>query len=130
MGFTEQDHSHDDSEEIKRMFTPEFRNRLDSIIRFTALDEKTIQHVVDKFIMELESQLADRNVTLELDNKSRAWLAKHGYDPAMGARPMARLIQDKIKKVLADEILFGKLAEGGHAIIKMKKGEFVLDLEK
>lgn len=130
MGFTEQDHSHDDSEEIKRMFTPEFRNRLDSVIRFQALDESTIQHVVDKFIMELETQLADRNVTLELDNKSRSWLAKHGYDPTMGARPMARLIQDKIKKVLADEILFGKLTEGGHAVIKMKKGEFVLDIEE
>lgn len=129
MGFTKQDNSHDDSEEIKRMFTPEFRNRLDSVIRFQALDESTIQHVVDKFIMELETQLADRNVTLELDKKSRSWLAKHGYDPTMGARPMARLIQDKIKKVLADEILFGKLAEGGHAIIRMKKGEFVLDLE-
>jgi ATP-dependent Clp protease ATP-binding subunit ClpA len=130
MGFTKQDNSHDDSEEIKRMFTPEFRNRLDSVIRFKALDESTIQHVVDKFIMELESQLADRNVTLELDNKSRSWLAEHGYDPTMGARPMARLIQDKIKKVLADEILFGKLADGGHAVIRMKKGEFVLDLEK
>lgn len=130
MGFTKQDNSHDDSEEIKRMFTPEFRNRLDSVIRFKALDESTIQHVVDKFIMELESQLADRNVTLELDNKSRSWLAEHGYDPTMGARPMARLIQDKIKKVLADEILFGKLTDGGHAVIRMKKGEFVLDLEK
>ena len=129
MGFTKQDHSHDDSEEIKRLFTPEFRNRLDSVIRFVALDESTIKHVVDKFIMELESQLEDRNVTLELDNKSRDWLAEHGYDPAMGARPMARLIQDKIKKTLADEILFGKLANGGHALIKMKKGEFVLKVD-
>ncbi|MFV1992521.1 MAG: ATP-dependent Clp protease ATP-binding subunit ClpA [Acidiferrobacterales bacterium] len=129
MGFTEQDHSHDDSEEIKRLFTPEFRNRLDSVIRFVALDEGTIKHVVDKFIMELESQLEDRNVTLELDNESRDWLAEHGYDPTMGARPMARLIQDKIKKTLADEILFGKLANGGHALIKMKKGEFVLKID-
>ncbi len=129
MGFTEQDHSHDDSEEIKRLFTPEFRNRLDSVIRFVALNEDTIKHVVDKFIMELESQLEDRNVTLELNNESRDWLAEHGYDPTMGARPMARLIQDKIKKTLADEILFGKLANGGHALIKMKKGEFVLKIE-
>ncbi len=130
MGFTEQDHSHDDSAEIKRLFTPEFRNRLDSVIRFVALDEGTIKHVVDKFIMELESQLEDRNVTLELDGESRDWLAEHGYDPAMGARPMARLIQDKIKKTLADEILFGKLANGGHALIKMKKGEFVLKIDQ
>ncbi len=114
MGFTRQDHAVDALEEIKKLFSPEFRNRLDAIIQFKALDEDTIVHVVDKFILELEAQLADKHVTLELDAAARAWLARHGYDPAMGARPMARLIQERIKKALADELLFGRLADGGH----------------
>ena len=114
MGFTQQDHVGDDVQEIKKLFSPEFRNRLDAIIPFKPLDDQTILHVVSKFIMELESQLEDKHVTLEVDEAARHWLAKHGHDPAMGARPMARLLQDRVKKPLADELLFGKLAGGGH----------------
>ncbi len=113
MGFTHQDHAADDVEEIKKVFSPEFRNRLDAVIRFKPLDAQTIGHVVDKFVLELEQQLADKNVILQVDEKARAWLARHGYDPTMGARPMARLIQEKMKKALAEELLFGKLAHGG-----------------
>jgi ATP-dependent Clp protease ATP-binding subunit ClpA len=130
MGFTRQDHAGDEMLDIKRMFSPEFRNRLDATIRFKALDETTIGHVVDKFVLELESQLADRNVTVELDRAARKWLAKHGHDPAMGARPMARLIQDRVKKPLADELLFGKLASGGHVKVSEKNGELVFKLEE
>lgn len=114
MGFTKQDHLGDEMQEIKRLFSPEFRNRLDAVIQFKSLDETTIAHVVDKFILELEAQLSDKNVTVELDNAARAWLAKRGYEPAMGARPMARLIQERVKKPLANELLFGSLASGGH----------------
>jgi ATP-dependent Clp protease ATP-binding subunit ClpA len=130
MGFTRQDHAGDEMLDIKRMFSPEFRNRLDATIRFKALDETTIGHVVDKFVLELESQLADRNVTVELDRAARKWLAKHGHDPAMGARPMVRLIQDRVKKPLADELLFGKLASGGHVKVSEKNGELVFKLEE
>jgi ATP-dependent Clp protease ATP-binding subunit ClpA len=128
MGFTHQDHVGDETQEINRIFSPEFRNRLDSVISFKPLDKKTIGHVVDKFILELEAQLADKNVTIELDKKARTWLAEHGYDPTMGARPMARLIQDKVKRPLADELLFGKLANGGNVKFKVKKDELVFDL--
>jgi ATP-dependent Clp protease ATP-binding subunit ClpA len=114
MGFTRQDHTGDEMQEIKRLFSPEFRNRLDAVIQFKSLDETTIAHVVDKFILELEAQLSEKNVTIELDNAARVWLAKRGYDPAMGARPMARLIQERVKKPLANELLFGSLASGGH----------------
>ncbi len=114
IGFTKQDHAGDELQEIKRLFSPEFRNRLDATIQFKPLDETTIAHVVDKFILELEAQLADKHVTVELDNAARVWLAKHGHDPAMGARPMARLIQEQVKKPLANELLFGSLASGGH----------------
>ncbi|MEK6771523.1 MAG: ATP-dependent Clp protease ATP-binding subunit ClpA, partial [Pseudomonadota bacterium] len=105
MGFTTQDHATDAMEDIKKLFSPEFRNRLDAIIQFKPLSVATIGHVVDKFILELETQLADKHVTIELDAAARTWLAKHGYDPAMGARPMSRLIQEKVKKPLADELL-------------------------
>ncbi|HEY8553321.1 MAG TPA: ATP-dependent Clp protease ATP-binding subunit ClpA [Burkholderiales bacterium] len=114
MGFTPQDHSGEDLIEIKRLFSPEFRNRLDAIIRFKPLNEQTILHVVNKFVMELEAQLAEKHVTIELDEAARKWLAANGHDPAMGARPMARLIQERIKKPLANELLFGSLANGGH----------------
>lgn len=117
IGFTTQDHSTDGMETIKRVFTPEFRNRLDAIVQFKPLDAKTIGSVVDKFIIELEHQLDAHKVSLTVDKEARAWLAKHGYDARMGARPMARLIQEKIKKPLADELLFGKLAQGGHVHI-------------
>ncbi|HAI69318.1 MAG TPA: ATP-dependent Clp protease ATP-binding subunit ClpA, partial [Gammaproteobacteria bacterium] len=102
IGFSPQDHSSDAMEAIKRTFTPEFRNRLDTIIQFKALTPEMIGHVVDKFIFELEAQLADKNVTIVVNEAARHWLAQKGYDPMMGARPMARLIQDKIKKALAE----------------------------
>jgi len=129
IGFTEQDHSSDGSEAIRKLFTPEFRNRLDAIIDFKPLDKATIAHVVDKFILELEAQLADKGVTLSVDQKARGWLARHGYDSAMGARPMARVIQEKIKKPLADVILFGALATGGEVRVSEKDDELVLDYE-
>ena len=123
MGFTQQDHVGDDLEEIKRLFAPEFRNRLDAIIPFKPLSQETIGHVVDKFILEVEEQLADKHVVLEVDEKARQWLAQHGHDPAMGARPMARLIQDKIKRALADELLFGKLSHGGGTVCVSPAGD-------
>ncbi|MFL6712682.1 MAG: ATP-dependent Clp protease ATP-binding subunit ClpA [Sulfurifustis sp.] len=119
MGFTQQDHSGEDFQEIKRMFSPEFRNRLDATIHFKPLDGQTIMHVVNKFVLELEAQLSEKHVTIELDEAARAWLAANGHDPAMGARPMARLIQDRIKKPLANELLFGRLAEGGHVKVSV-----------
>ncbi len=119
MGFVAQDHSGDDKEAIKKSFSPEFRNRLDNIIRFNGLDAATILHVVRKFIYELEQQLADRHVTLEIDDAAVQWLADKGYDAAMGARPMQRVIQQEIKRPLADELLFGGLAKGGHIKISL-----------
>ncbi len=127
MGFTKQDHSGDNMEDIKRLFSPEFRNRLDAVIHFKTLDEATIIHVVDKFILELEAQLADKHVTFELTIAARQWLAKNGYEPAMGARPMARLIQEKIKKPLANELLFGKLSEGGLVKVSADESGLVID---
>jgi ATP-dependent Clp protease ATP-binding subunit ClpA len=129
VGFMEQDHSTDDMEVIKRMFTPEFRNRLDSVIRFSALDADTILHVVDKFILQLEDQLADKHVTLELDPSARQWLAVHGHDPAMGARPMNRLIRERINQALAEELLFGKLSGGGQVRIYCEDDTLKFDLE-
>ncbi len=110
-----------DEEAINRMFTPEFRNRLDATISFAALSPETIGRVVDKFILQLEEQLADRNVTIELQASARAWLAEKGYDPLFGARPLARIIQEHIKKPLAEELLFGHLAKGG--IVRVKRDE-------
>ncbi len=129
VGFVEQDHSTDDMEAIKRMFTPEFRNRLDSVIRFSTLDADTILHVVDKFILQLEVQLADKHVTLELDPSARQWLAVHGHDPAMGARPMNRLIRERINQALAEELLFGKLSGGGHVRVFSEGDALKFDLE-
>ncbi|MCG8358772.1 MAG: AAA family ATPase, partial [Kiloniellales bacterium] len=103
----------EDEEAINRMFTPEFRNRLDSIIAFNNLTPEVMGRVVDKFIMELEAQLGDRNVAIELSDAARQWLAEKGYDPTFGARPLARVIQESVKKPLAEELLFGKLAKGG-----------------
>ena len=113
MGFTEQDHSRDNTESLKRVFTPEFRNRLDAIIQFNPLDTSVIVSVVDKFLVELQVQLDDKKVTLEIDDEVRDYLADKGYDRLMGARPMQRLIQDEIKKPLAGMILFGDLVNGG-----------------
>ena len=127
MGFVTQDHTADSMIAIKRMFTPEFRNRLDSIVQFKALDEATIAHVVDKFVIELESQLEEKNVTVDVDEHARVWLAEHGFDQQMGARPMARLIQDSIKRPLAEELLFGKLEGGGHVAVKVKDDKLVFE---
>ncbi len=117
IGFTVQDHSGDSLDVILRMFTPEFRNRLDSIVQFAPLDTGTIAHVVDKFIIELEGQLEEKRVTLDVDEDARTWLAEHGFNALMGARPMARIIQEHIKRPLAEELLFGRLAGGGHVKI-------------
>ena len=113
MGFTQQDHSRDNTESLKRVFTPEFRNRLDAIIQFNPLDTSVVVSVVDKFLVELQVQLDDKQVTLEIDDEVRDYLAAKGYDRLMGARPMQRLIQDEIKKPLANMILFGDLVNGG-----------------
>ncbi len=128
MGFTHQDHSADDIEEIKRMFAPEFRNRLDAIIHFKSLDEDTIDHVVNKFIITMEQQLAEKQVNLDVDQKARRWLAKHGHDPALGARPMERLIQEKIKRALADELLFGALTKGGEVHVSSDGEDLIFDV--
>lgn len=121
MGFTHQDHSADNADALKRTFTPEFRNRLDAIVNFAPLDESVITSVVDKFIIELQAQLDDKNVVIEIDDEARAYLAKKGYDKLMGARPMGRLIQNEIKKVLAEMILFGELIDGGVVQISVDK---------
>ena len=113
-GFTEQQNELDGMEEIKKMFTPEFRNRLDSIVNFSALDAHTLSNVVDKFLVAFELQLNEKKVTLSVDKQARQWLAEKGYDPKMGARPMARVIQEHLKKPLANELLFGELTKGGH----------------
>jgi ATP-dependent Clp protease ATP-binding subunit ClpA len=129
IGFVKQNHSMDSMEVIRRTFTPEFRNRLDAIIQFTPLDFDHILRVVDKFLIELESQLGEKHVSLDVDADARRWLAEHGFDPQMGARPMARVIQEKIKRVLADELLFGKLAEGGKVSLSVKDGELAVSTE-
>jgi len=113
IGFSQQDHTTDGMEAIKKLFTPEFRNRLDGIIQFKALSPQVIVGVVDKFLTELQAQLDDKNVVLHIDDEARQWFAEKGYDATMGARPMKRLIQEKLKKPLAEMILFGELAEDG-----------------
>ncbi|KQS81837.1 MULTISPECIES: ATP-dependent Clp protease ATP-binding subunit ClpA [Methylobacterium] len=122
-GFTQSKRSGDDVEAINRLFAPEFRNRLDAIISFGHLPKDVVAKVVDKFVLQLEAQLADRNVTIELSDEARDWLVEHGYDDAMGARPMARLIQSTIKTPLADEVLFGKLKDGGAVRVVVRKPE-------
>ena len=122
VGFARTEREGDDEEAVKRMFSPEFRNRLDAVIRFAALSPEVIGLVVDKFVIQLEGQLADRNVTIELSAAARVWLAERGHDPTYGARPLARLIQEEIKKPLADELLFGRLAKGGHVQVGLKAG--------
>jgi ATP-dependent Clp protease ATP-binding subunit ClpA len=130
IGFTHQDHTTDGGEAIKKLFTPEFRNRLDAIINFSGLGQETIRYVVDKFILELESQLADKHVIIDVDQAARAWLAENGYDPAMGARPMARVIQDNIKKPLADKILFGELSKGGRVLVTVEDNGLKLECDE
>ena len=121
IGFTRQDHSSDGMAVIQKSFSPEFRNRLDAIIQFAPLDIGSVKRVVDKLIVELEAKLGSNNVTIELDDAARDWIADRGYDEQMGARPMARVIQEHIKRPLADELLFGSLAEGGH--VRVTVGE-------
>src|SRR6186713_1431443 len=122
-GFTRNKREGDDHEAINRQFAPEFRNRLDAIISFAHLNAEVIGMVVEKFVLQLEAQLADRDVTIELSEPAKAWLIRHGYDEQMGARPMARVIQEHIKKPLADEVLFGKLKGGGHVRVVLVKDE-------
>ncbi len=129
IGFKQQDHSLDAMSEINKVFSPEFRNRLDNIVWFNHLNNQIIQQVVDKFIVELQAQLDDKGVSLELTKEAKLWLAKHGYDKAMGARPMSRLIQEKLKKELANALLFGELTQGGLAKVAVRKGELVIHFE-
>jgi ATP-dependent Clp protease ATP-binding subunit ClpA len=128
IGFTQQDHTSDAGEAIKKMFSPEFRNRLDAVVQFKPLSEQTILHVVDKFITELEAQLNEKNVTMEVDEEARAWLAKRGHDPLMGARPMARLIQERLKRLLAEELLFGRLEHGGDVLVTVRDDDLAIDI--
>ncbi|WP_266171955.1 ATP-dependent Clp protease ATP-binding subunit ClpA [Dyella subtropica] len=129
IGFVKQNHSMDAMEVIRRTFTPEFRNRLDAVIQFNALDFEHILRVVDKFLIELESQLTEKHVSLDVDAEARHWLAEHGFDPQMGARPMSRVIQEKVKRALADELLFGKLSEGGKVRLSVLDGELKVETE-
>lgn len=130
IGFQQQDHSFDAKDEISRVFSPEFRNRLDNIVWFNHLSDEVIQQVVDKFVVELQAQLDDKGVSLELTKDAKKWLAEKGYDKTMGARPMSRLIQEKLKKPLANELLFGDLTQGGVAKVSVKKDNLVLSYEK
>jgi ATP-dependent Clp protease ATP-binding subunit ClpA len=130
IGFTEQDNSSDGMEAIKKVFTPEFRNRLDATVQFHALGMDVISTVVDKFLTELQAQLEDKKVMLEVDEAAREWIAREGYDEKMGARPMQRLIQDRIKRQLAEDVLFGALAKnGGTVYVTVKDGDLHLECE-
>ncbi|GGY90468.1 MAG: ATP-dependent Clp protease ATP-binding subunit ClpA [Shewanella sp.] len=129
IGFKQQDHSSDAMSEINRIFSPEFRNRLDAIIWFNSLDMTIIAKVVDKFLVELQAQLDQKGVTLEVSDEARTLLAEKGYDKSMGARPMARVVKDLLKRPLADEILFGKLEAGGIARVDVKDGELDIQIE-
>jgi ATP-dependent Clp protease ATP-binding subunit ClpA len=127
IGFVAQDHASDALEAIKKMFAPEFRNRLDAVVQFAPLDERTINRVVDKPLVEVESQLESKGVALHIDDDARIWIAKRGYDPKMGARPMARVIQEHIKRPLAEELLFGRLEHGGHAFVTVANDELKVE---
>ncbi|MDC0238516.1 AAA family ATPase, partial [Gammaproteobacteria bacterium] len=130
IGFTHQDHTTDALEIIKKMFTPEFRNRLDGIIQFNALPMDVIKSIVDKFLTELQAQLDRKKVELEVDDAAREWIAREGYDEKMGARPMQRLIDEKIKSRLAEDILFGELADsGGTVYVSVEDGDIVIEME-
>jgi ATP-dependent Clp protease ATP-binding subunit ClpA len=129
IGFTHADHASDGMEAIRRSFTPEFRNRLDAVIQFASLDPVTIERVVDKLVVEVEMQLEQKGVTISLDDAARRWIAEKGYDPKMGARPMARTIQEHIKRPLAEELLFGRLVGGGHVRVSVAAGGEGLEFE-
>ncbi len=129
IGFRHQDHASDGMESIKKMFSPEFRNRLDAIVQFGALGRDVIKTVVDKFLVQLQAQLDDKKVHIEVDEAAREWLAEHGYDEKMGARPMARLIQEKLKKPLAEAVLFGALAKaGGKVVVTLADDDLALEM--
>jgi ATP-dependent Clp protease ATP-binding subunit ClpA len=129
IGFTNKREQGDEMADIKRLFTPEFRNRLDAIVNFRSLDEDIIMRVVDKFLLQLEGQLAEKKVEVTFTDELRKHLAKTGFDPLMGARPMQRLIQDTIRKALADELLFGRLVDGGRLTVGLDdKDEVSLDI--
>lgn len=129
IGFSNPRQQGDEMEEIKRVFTPEFRNRLDATISFRSLDEEIILRVVDKFLIELETQLQEKKVEASFSESLRKFLAKKGFDPAMGARPMQRIIQEKIRKALADELLFGRLANGGRVDIDLADDGETVELQ-
>lgn len=128
VGFMTQDHSTDGMEIIRKTFTPEFRNRLDGIVQFHALPKEVVVSIVDKFLTELQAQLDDKRVMLEVDAEAREWLAEKGYDESMGARPMSRLIQDKVKRPLADMILFGALSRGGTAYLRIRDNDLAIEV--
>jgi len=129
IGFTNSRQQGDEMADIKRLFTPEFRNRLDAIVNFKAIDEEVILRVVDKFLLQLESQLTEKKVDVTFTDALRKHLAKKGFDPLMGARPMQRLIQDTIRRALADELLFGRLVDGGRLTVDVDaEGQPVLDI--
>ena len=130
IGFTTAKDVTDSMSAIKRVFTPEFRNRLDSIVQFKHLDAATIASVVNKFLGELSEQLSEKHVTLDVNEEARLWLAEHGYDHENGARPMARLIDEKLRKYLADELLFGRLSEGGQVKVETKNDELDIDIRE
>ncbi len=129
IGFTQQNHASDSMKVIERAFSPEFRNRLDAVVQFKPLESNIVGSVVDKFIFELEAILVDKNVTLTLEADARAWLAERGYDAKMGARPMARLIQEKVKKPLAEDLLFGRLTNGGHVRVYVENDELAFAID-
>jgi ATP-dependent Clp protease ATP-binding subunit ClpA len=129
IGFTQVDNASDGMEAVRRLFSPEFRNRIDAIIQFAALDPATIERVVDKLIVEVEAQLEQKGVNLALDDAARRWIAVKGYDPRMGARPMARVIQEYIKRPLAEELLFGRLVGGGNVRVTVAEDESKLCLD-
>jgi len=130
IGFTKQNHSSDAGEAIKKLFTPEFRNRIDATIQFESLPFEVIKTVVDKFLTELQAQLDDKSVTLQVDDEAREWIAQRGYDEKMGARPMARVIQEELKKPLADQVLFGDLAKGGTVDVSVVDEKLSIDIKK
>jgi ATP-dependent Clp protease ATP-binding subunit ClpA len=127
IGFGQETRVGDDVEAINRLFTPEFRNRLDAVVAFSRLTPDVISRVVDKFVLQLEVQLGERDVTITVTDEARTWLAEKGYDELYGARPLARVIQESIKKPLAEELLFGKLAKGGNVRVKVEGGKLAFD---
>jgi ATP-dependent Clp protease ATP-binding subunit ClpA len=129
IGFTQSDTRSDGMEAIRKRFSPEFRNRLDAVVQFGDLDQNTIDRVVDKLLVEAEAQLEQKHVSISIDETARRWIAKRGYDPKMGARPMARVIQEFIKRPLAEELLFGKLVNGGHVEVSVSEDGEKLKLE-